>query len=125
MAPQIKGVVASPRLLGRVVTITSIILTIALAIVVLHHLDVRPRTDDAIVTANTIQVAPEIIGRIATLNVQDDACVRKGDILFTIEPERYELNLAQAKPPEQSLEAQFAPTHQRVSSAFTPISVPT
>jgi multidrug efflux system membrane fusion protein len=123
MAPQIKGVVASPRLLGRVVTITSIILTIALAIVVLHHLDVRPRTDDAIVTANTIQVAPEIIGRIATLNVKDDACVRKGDILFTIESERYDLNLAQARAQVQSLEAQIGLTNRRVSSEVTAVSV--
>ncbi len=126
MAAQLKGVVASPRLLGRVVTITSIILTIALAIVVLHHLDVRPRTDDAIVTANTIQVAPEIIGRIATLNVKDDACVRKGDILFTIESERYDLNLAQARAQVQSLEAQIGLTNRRdrrVSSEVTAISV--
>jgi len=123
MAAQLKGVVASPRLLGRVVTITSIILTIALAIVVLHHLDVRPRTDDAIVTANTIQVAPEIIGRIATLNVKDDACVRKGDILFTIESERYDLNLAQARAQVQSLEAQIGLANRRVSSEVTAISV--
>ncbi len=123
MAPQIKGVVASPRLLGRVVTITSIILTIALAIVVLHHLDVRPRTDDAIVTANTIQVAPEIIGRIATLNVKDDARVRKGDILFTIESEQFELHLAQARAQVQSLEAQIGLTNRRVSSEVTAVSV--
>src|SRR5262249_43049086 len=79
---------------GRIVAAACLALTIVLAILVLHRLDTRPRTDDAIVTANSIQVAPEIIGRIATLNVKDDARVRKGDILFTIESERYELNLA-------------------------------
>ncbi len=123
MAPQLKGVVASPALPGRVVTITSIILTVALALVVLRHLDMRPRTDDAIVTANTIQVAPEIIGRIATLNVKDDARVHKGDILFTIESERYDLNLRQARAQVQTLEAQIGLTNRRVSSEVTAISV--
>src|SRR5438270_708381 len=73
----------------------SFALSVALGILVLHRLDVRPRTTDAIVTANTIQVAPEIVGRIAALNVKDDAVVRRGDVLFTIEPERYALTLAQ------------------------------
>ena len=123
ITPQLKGVLSSPRLIGRGVTLASIGLTIAFAIIVLHHLDIRPRTDDAIVTANTIQVAPEIIGRIATLNVKDDASVRKGDILFTIESERFELNLAQAKAQVQSLEAQIGLTNRRVSSEVTAVSV--
>jgi len=123
ITPQLKGVLSSPRLIGRGVTLASIGLTIAFAIIVLHHLDTRPRTDDAIVTANTIQVAPEIIGRIATLNVKDDASVRKGDILFTIESERFELNLAQAKAQVQSLEAQIGLTNRRVSSEVTAVSV--
>jgi len=109
--------------MGRIVVATSVALTIALAILVLRRLDTRPRTDDAIVTANTIQVAPEISGRIATLNVKDDARVRKGDVLFTIETERYELNLALAKAQVQMLEAQIDLTNRRVSSEVTAVSV--
>src|SRR4051795_9577609 len=74
---------------------------------VLHRLDVRPRTTDAIVTANTIQVVPEVAGLIATLNVKDDAVVRKGDVLFTIDRERYGLALAEAKARVRALEAQI------------------
>ena len=123
MASQPKGVASPPQRIGRAVTVASIGLTIALAIIVLHHLDIRPRTDDAIVTANTIQVAPEIVGRIATLNVKDDARVRKGDILFTIESEQFELHLAQARAQVQSLEAQIGLTNRRVSSEVTAVSV--
>src|SRR5262249_62356929 len=116
-------ILRSPQTMGRIVAAACFALTVVLASLVLHRLDTRPRTDDAIVTANTIQVAPEIIGRIATLNVKDDASVRKGDILFTIESERYELNLAQAKAQVQTLEAQIGLTNRRVSSEVTAVSV--
>ncbi len=122
--PRLTGrVIRSPQTMGRIVAATSVALTIALALLVLRRLDTRPRTDDAIVTANAIQVAPEIIGRIATLNVKDDARVRKGDILFTIETERYELDLALAKAQVQALEAQIGLTNRRVSSEVTAVSV--
>jgi multidrug efflux system membrane fusion protein len=110
-------------LAARAVLPIALLVTIALAIIVLHRLEVRPRTTDAIVTANTIQVAPEIVGRIATLNVKDDAVVRKGDVLFTIDQERYLLALAQAKAQVASLEAQIDLTNRTVSSQVTAVSV--
>jgi multidrug efflux system membrane fusion protein len=113
-----------PRSAGpRTVLLLSLVVTICLAVLVLRRLDVRPRTTDAIVTANTIQVAPEIVGRIATLEVKDDAVVRKGDVLFTIEQERYLLALAQAKAQVASLEAQIDLTNRTVSSQVTAVSV--
>ena len=108
---------------GRLVVGLSTLLAIALGILVLHRLDVQPRTTDAIVTANTIQVVPEVIGRIETLNVKDDAVVRKGDVLFTIEQERFVLTLAQARAQVRSLEAQIDLTNRTVSSQVTAISV--
>src|SRR5438094_8403384 len=101
---------------ARLVLPVSLLVTIGLAIIVLHRLDVRPRTTDAIVTANTIHVAPEIVGRIATLNVKDDAVVKKGEVLFTIEEERYVLALAQAKAQVRSLEAQIDLTNRVLTS---------
>src|SRR5216683_1685440 len=97
MAPREEHASGMRRAAGRAVLGLSIVLCIGLAVLVLHRLDIRPRTTDAIVTANTIHVAPEIVGRIATLNVKDDAVVKKGDVLFTIEEERYVLALAQAE----------------------------
>jgi multidrug efflux system membrane fusion protein len=114
---------AKLRLAGRTVFGLSVVLCIGMAILVLHHLDVRPRTTDAIVTANTIQVAPEVVGRIESLNVKDDAVVQKGDVLFTIEQERYALTLAQAKAQVAALEAQIDLTNRTVSGQVTAVSV--
>src|SRR2546428_12281123 len=101
----------------------SVLADAVLAVLALRRLDVRPRTTDAIVTANTIQVVPEVAGLIATLNVKDDAVVRKGDVLFTIDQERYLLALAQAKAQVRALEAQIDLTNRTVSSQVTGVSV--
>src|SRR5262252_5232283 len=111
------------RSVGRAIVVVFISLAVGLGILVLSQLDRRPRTTDAVVTANSIQVAPEVVGRIATLNVKDDAVVHKGDVLFTIERERFELNLAQARAQVTSLEAQIAVTNRRVSSEATAVEV--
>jgi multidrug efflux system membrane fusion protein len=111
------------RTVGRLVVGLCVALAIALGILVLRHLDVRPRTTDAIVTANTIQVVPEVTGRIEALNVKDDAVVHKGDVLFTIEQERFRLNLAQTRAQVRALEAEIDLTNRRVSSQVTAVSV--
>jgi multidrug efflux system membrane fusion protein len=111
------------KVLGRILAVTFVVLAVVLAIVVLHRLDLRPRTADAIVTANTIQVAPEVAGRIATLNVKDDAMVHKGDVLFEIEREQYELNLAQAVAQVHSIEAEIDLTRRRIASQRSGVGV--
>ena len=73
------------------------------------------------ITANAIHVVPEVAGRIATLNVKDGASVRKGDVLFTIESERYELNLAQARAQAAAVDAQIHLADRKVSAEMTGI----
>ena len=111
------------RAATRMVLPLLVLVAAGLAVLVLRRLDVRPRTTDAIVTANTIQVVPEVAGLITTLNVKDDAVVRKGDVLFTIDQERYLLALAQAKAQVRALEAQIDLTNRTVSSQVTGVSV--
>jgi multidrug efflux system membrane fusion protein len=114
----------APRvILGRVLVATVVALTIVLAILVLRRLDARPRTTDATVTANTIQIVPEVVGRIVTLNVKDDAVVHKGDVLFEIERDRYELNLAQTLAQVRTLVAQINLTRRRVLSERSAVGV--
>jgi multidrug efflux system membrane fusion protein len=111
------------RIIGRLVVATLLVSSVLLAIAVVRRIDARPRTDDAIVTANTIQVAPEVVGRIAVLRVKDDAVVHKGDVLFEIEREQYDLNLAQAVAQVHALEAEIGLTRRRNSSERSAVEV--
>jgi multidrug efflux system membrane fusion protein len=115
---------AAPRvILGRLLVATAVALAIVLAVLVLRRLDARPRTDDAVATANTISIAPEVAGRIAVLNVKDDSVVHKGDVLFEIEREQYDLNLALAVAQVRTLEAQIRLGNRRVSSERSGVGV--
>lgn len=109
--------------IGRAVAFAIIGAALVLGALVLRRLDRRPRTDDAIVTADTIEVVPEVSGRIVSLAVKDDQLVHKGDVLFTIEREPYELRLAQARAQMHSLENQIALGSRTVASQVTGASV--
>lgn len=114
----------APRvIIGRLLVATAVALTVVLAILVLRRLHARPRTNDATITANTIQIVPEVVGRIAVLNVKEDAAVHKGDVLFEIEREQYDLNLAQAVAQLRALEATLEERTRRISSERSAVGV--
>ena len=65
---------------------------IALAVV----LQRPPSTDDSTIDADIVHVAAAVGGRVIELPVQENDLVRKGDLLFQIDPVPYRLALAHA-----------------------------
>ena len=63
---------------------------------VIWRIDSAPSTNDAYASADTIDVVPEVSGRIIELAVRDNQQVKQGDLLFRIDPRPYEANLAKA-----------------------------
>jgi RND family efflux transporter MFP subunit len=57
----------------------------------------NPWTRDGRVRANVIEIAPDVSGEVADVRIKDNQAVRKGDVLFTIDPARYRFALAQAE----------------------------
>lgn len=93
-----------------------LVLAVITVLLVLWRLDRNPRTDDASVRANYVQFAPEVSGRLVTLVVKDNAHVRKGDLLFAIDPRQYEYALQQALADQQLLEAQITDAQRRIAA---------
>ena len=89
---------------------------IATVVIVLAHLDIQPRTDDASVRANYVQFAPEVSGRLVTLAVKDNAFVHKGGLLFAIDSRQYEYALQQALADQTLLEAQIVDAKRRIAA---------
>jgi RND family efflux transporter MFP subunit len=56
-----------------------------------------PWTRDGRVRANVVTVAPDVAGAVIDLKVKDNQEVRIGDVLFIIDPARYQLALQQAE----------------------------
>ena len=57
----------------------------------------NPLSEDAVLTASIVHVASTVPGRIVTLAVAENAKVRRGDLLFSIDPEPFRLAVEQAR----------------------------
>jgi multidrug resistance efflux pump len=56
-----------------------------------------PWTRDGRVRADVVAVAPDVSGLVTEVMVEDNRVVRRGDVLFRIDPERFDLALRQAE----------------------------
>ena len=96
------------------------LLVVALALValvfVIWRVDSAPSTNDAYVSADTIDVVPEVSGRIVELAVTDNQAVKQGDLLFRIDPRPYEANLAKAEASLAALDKQIMLTQRSVDA---------
>jgi membrane fusion protein, multidrug efflux system len=94
--------------------ITSVIIVAGAVVITLYVwgiIERNPRTDDATVRANIVGIAPRVMGQIIKMNVQDNQAVKKGEVLFEIDPEDYRLILEKAKADLATLDQQIAQAH--------------
>jgi multidrug resistance efflux pump len=58
-----------------------------------------PYTDQATVQAYVVRVAPDVSGRVLSVNLSDNQIARTDEVLFTIDPERFQIavDIAEAK----------------------------
>ncbi|ASG18470.1 multidrug transporter subunit MdtN [Salmonella enterica subsp. enterica] len=93
-----------------------VVLVIVVLIFVIWKLDSAPSTNDAYASADTIDVVPEVSGRIVELAVADNQAVKQGDLLFRIDPRTYEANLAKAEASLAALDKQIMLTQRSVNA---------
>src|SRR5215475_420341 len=65
-----------------------------------------PWTRDARIRANVVSVAPDVSGYVDDIRVRNNQFVRKGDVLFIIDQDRYRLALADAEATLAARQAQ-------------------
>jgi multidrug resistance efflux pump len=66
-----------------------------------------PWTRDGRVRADIVTIAPDVSGLVSEVSVKDNQTVRRGDTLFRIDSQRFELALAQADAVAASRKAQM------------------
>ena len=57
----------------------------------------NPWTRDGQVRTQVIQVAPRVTGMVTKIHLEDNRKVKKGDLLFDLDPSQYELKVKQSK----------------------------
>jgi membrane fusion protein, multidrug efflux system len=107
---------ASRKRLGQWLRSGALVGAVLLLILVIFETDKYPRTDDASVRANFIEIAPEVSGRLVELPVKDNAYIKQGDTLFLIDPRPYEYALQQALSDQEALEQQIIDAKRRIAA---------
>jgi len=92
---------------GTQVTVV-IIPIVALTAMILTLNVVAPSTADVRVFKYVVQVVPQVRGRVLEVPVEPNRLVKKGELLFRIDPTQYENELNAAKAKLASDEAKFA-----------------
>ena len=102
------------RALGRLVGMGIVAGAVILAVVVIQRVVRHPQTDDAVVTADIIGVVPQVSGTITELHVKDNQRVKRGDLLFVIDPRPYEFALQRARADVAALDGEIGVTERRI-----------
>ncbi len=85
------------RVVGAIVSVVIFVgmcIAIYASVAISHR---RPLTDDASVRANIIGIAPHVSGPLVELHVVDNQPVKRGDLLFVVDPRPYQARLDQAE----------------------------
>jgi multidrug resistance efflux pump len=93
MASETDSVHRARYVAGKLLAAGVYALTIVLAFHVMRMYLAFPETDDAYVRANTARIAPHVSGPIIELPIRDNQRVKKGDLLFIVDPRPYQAEL--------------------------------
>jgi membrane fusion protein, multidrug efflux system len=101
---------------GRLISLAIIALAVAVAVYAAHESNIRPTSSDSSIDADVVHAAALVGGRIIELAVSENMRVRKGDLLFQIDPLPYRLAVAQAEAELGLAEAQLATLRRVIST---------
>src|SRR5215471_3112467 len=85
------------RAVGRTLSGILVVAALVLAWFIYKLYYANPRTDDAYVHANTASLAAHVSGQIVRIPIKDNQRVKKGDLLFLVDPRPYKLALDTAR----------------------------
>ncbi len=78
------------------VTLVMVVAAVIVGLALWDYYMEAPWTRDGRVRADVVEVAPDVSGLVTEVLVEDNQAVKRGDVLFKIDPERFTLALRQA-----------------------------
>lgn len=103
------------RLIRFLVTLAVVAAAVFVVIQIWNVYMLAPWTRDGRVFAQTVVIAPEVSGTIVSVPLTDNQLVHKGDVLFKIDPSRFQIALAQAQAQLDAAQLQLKKAQQDVA----------
>jgi len=101
---------------GSVIALATIALAVIVALWSASWVSRHPSSSDASIDADVVHVAAAVVGRIIEIRVRENSPVRRGDLLFQIDPLPYQLLVSQAQADLALAEAQLDTQKRYVST---------
>src|SRR5690348_13410958 len=105
------------RTVGRALSGILVLAVLVLAWSIYKLYYANPRTDDAYVHANTASLAAHVSGEIMKLPINDNQRVKKGHVLFVVDPRPYKLALDTARTKLNLTEIEIKTLRDTINSA--------
>lgn len=103
-------------ILGKIIGYAIIAMTLALIYVAWSANARSPRSDVAEIEAPIVHISSSVPGRIIAIEVANNARVHKGDVLFRIDPEPYQLRLNQAQAELRAAQSELAQGERNIAT---------
>src|SRR5262249_40405048 len=110
------------RVAGRLLGFAIMGLALVVGFVVTRITYREPRTDDAIVRANVVGIAPHVGGPLIELHVVDNQSVNQGDLLFVIDPRPFEVKLQKNRAALMLAQSEVAAITKAIASASAEVA---
>ena len=108
---------------GRLIAVGVIVVAVVAAFFAASWVGRHPSTSDASIDADVVHVAPAVGGRIIEIRVHENSTVHRGDLLFQIDPQPYQLLAAQAEADLAVAQAQLATQKRFVATQHSNATV--
>lgn len=91
--PPLKKKKFSARLIAGLIILAAVAISLGYRSIISKN----PLSEDAIIDADVVHISTPVPGRVQAFHVKENARVKKGDLLFELDPTTYELRVRQAK----------------------------
>jgi multidrug efflux system membrane fusion protein len=110
------------RALGRALSGILVLAALLLGWYIYRLYYANPRTDDAYIHANTASIAAHVTGQIIRLPIKDNQRVKRGDLLFVVDPRPYKLALDTARTKLNLTEIEIRTLQDAINAANAQLS---
>lgn len=109
---------ASPpkKATGILVSLVALGAAVVLGLAYFRTAAINPLSQDAVLTADTVNIAATVPGRVASISVTDTGAVKKGDLLFALDATSYRLQVQQAAADLRVAEASLADRRRAIAA---------
>ncbi len=102
---------------GKLVGYAILIGTLVMVYLAWTTVSTKPRTDVAELDAPVVHISSTVPGRIISIAIENNARVKKGDVLFQLDPASYQLRLEQAQAELRAAQSELAQGKRNIATA--------